>query len=509
MSSAKKIVMLYTGIGMKKTGVIISMIKRANVLASRGHDVTIFTAQYNVELDLVYRDLIDSGMMNADIKFVNMYDLYLRGDVSAVNGNSERYVPTGNDSDRAVHKSNNYIFEDESIKKRYEITRADGTISYINFFTDNKVKFRAKYDTSQRLSCVQTLNQDGSFSSVHFFDSDRKLRVINEYKMVNNTLTVANILLFNDTGTVEGMFSSEQEFFIYTLKQMYNNQDELYYFIIDRAVYFAEVLFKNKSDNYRYIGTVHAAHYVNNLDRMSRVNRYYVEYFNPENNGKLDAVVFLTERQKKHADERFNCNDISVEIPHVYDKPIRESSVERKPYRCISVGRFDVVKRFPEMVAIFGKVIEKCPDAVLEIYGYGPERNNIMDVISGLNLNDKVKLCDYTENIDEIYQSADLMLFTSRSEGYGLVIMESLANGCPVVSYDINYGPSEMIIDGVNGYLIPDNNEHQFAQKVIRLLQDRKKLQRMQGQCRDTARRFSVEDFADRWDTLFNKIENR
>jgi poly(glycerol-phosphate) alpha-glucosyltransferase len=497
--------MLYTGIGLKKTGLVISMLKRANILSRSGHDVTIFTTSYNVEQDIVYRDMVDSGLLDREVCFVNMYDILLDRDCTCPALVNEVYQPAARDNYTLIPSGKSFLFRNEKEKKRYEIVRDDGTLSYVNFFIHDKIRARSKYDVNQILSCVQNINKDGAFESVYYFDRNRQVRIITQYDTKDGVTEINNIIIFNNDGTVEGMFSSEQELFIYMMNHLYNDSKMLYYFIIDRSIYFSDILFRNKRDNWRYIGTVHAAHYVKYNDPMSGINRHYASYFSREN--RLDALVFLTQRQLKHANERFGVGNISVEIPHVYDKPVVDRHAERTPFSCISVGRYDVVKRYPDMVRIFARVVEKCPQATLKIYGYGSDEENIRKTIKELNLAEHVSLCQYTEDVDSLYQSSDLMLFTSRSEGYGLVIMEALANGCPVVSYDINYGPSEMIENGVNGYLVEDSQEELFARKVVSLLTDRAALKDMQSRCRETARKYTTVDFTDRWNELLKRTE--
>lgn len=505
MSLNKEIIMLYPKIGLKKNGLVMSMLKRANVFAENGFSVTVLTVGYDAEINLVYLDMIESGVLNDKVKFENIYSFYQRNIITGSKAFVGKYT-TDSTEEYSVDKRNNFIFESKNGNKRYEIKRPDESLSYVNIFNSGVVVQRAKYDYSQRLSCMQNVNQ-GKVESVCYFDVDKSLKIIVRNKFEKDLISIESITLFNKLGFVEAVFSTEQEFFIYTVNNIYSDSSTFYYFIIDRAIYFSDILFNNKKDNYAYIGTIHAAHYNDSNNVNSKINKNYLDYFNGMEN--LDALVFLTSKQKSEADIRFNSKSISYVVPHVYDKEIKIRTVKSKPLSCISVGRFDPVKRLPELVRIFSLVLNKLPEATLNLYGYGSDLVNIKKAIEDYKVQDSVFICEYTENVDAVYQSADLMLFSSRSEGFGLVIMEALANGCPVVSYDINYGPSDMIESGVNGFLIKDGNVELFAKKVITLLKDRSKINQMRINASHSALKYNRDDFMLRWEKIIQDINNK
>lgn len=95
----------------------------------------------------------------------------------------------------------------------------------------------------------------------------------------------------------------------------------------------------------------------------------------------------------------------------------------------------------------------------------------MLDLIKEYNLGDKVKVYNYTNNPLDEFRKSKASLLTSKYEGFGLTVMESIEVGCPVISYDVRYGPSEIIDDGVNGYLVEPDNIEEFAKymdKVVR-----------------------------------------
>ena len=89
-------------------------------------------------------------------------------------------------------------------------------------------------------------------------------------------------------------------------------------------------------------------------------------------------------------------------------------------------------------------------------------------------MEENIIIHEYTTNIEEILSKASLSILTSKTEGFCLSLLESIACGCPAVSYDIKYGPAELIQNNLNGYLVPYGDKEEFASKIIDILSDNK-----------------------------------
>ncbi|MEQ5997763.1 glycosyltransferase [Staphylococcus saccharolyticus] len=91
---------------------------------------------------------------------------------------------------------------------------------------------------------------------------------------------------------------------------------------------------------------------------------------------------------------------------------------------------------------------------------FGRDEDQQLTLIKSLisKLHDKVKILDYTKNPLTEFKTSKASLLTSKYEGFGLTIIESIEMGCPALSYNIPYSPSEIIKNGENGYLIEENN---------------------------------------------------
>ncbi|MBC3043422.1 glycosyltransferase, partial [Staphylococcus epidermidis] len=100
------------------------------------------------------------------------------------------------------------------------------------------------------------------------------------------------------------------------------------------------------------------------------------------------------------------------------------------------------------------------------------------------------------------YQDAYLNLITSNMEGFSLALLECESHGVPSISYDIQYGPGELIQDGKNGYLIEKNNQHMLFEKVKLLLNNPQLQQSFSHHCIETAQKYSQTQIMLLWKNL-------
>ena len=88
---------------------------------------------------------------------------------------------------------------------------------------------------------------------------------------------------------------------------------------------------------------------------------------------------------------------------------------------------------------------------------------------------------------------------TSEYEGYPLSTLEAMSQGCPVVSYDVRYGPREQITDGVDGFVVPEGDQARLAERVVELLRSPELVARMSAAARETVARYGPAEFVERW----------
>jgi poly(glycerol-phosphate) alpha-glucosyltransferase len=203
---------------------------------------------------------------------------------------------------------------------------------------------------------------------------------------------------------------------------------------------------------------------------------------------RFDAVLWLTDAQRADAQRRFGLDGVHVVVPH--GVPAAASVVppaDRDQGRVVMLNRLAAGKRIDHAVRAFGAVLEAVPGATLDIYGEGPEREALQRLIDELGLSAHVVLHGGTDEPEQVLDEASALLFTSAFEGQGLAVVEALAHGCPVVSYDVRYGPREALAAG-GGILVPDGDVVALGAALARVLDDVDTRVRLSHEAVDAAR---------------------
>ena len=206
---------------------------------------------------------------------------------------------------------------------------------------------------------------------------------------------------------------------------------------------------------------------------------------------KLDKVIVLTKADKNCYDSYFDIDSVVLHNP-INLKFSNVSNLNNK--NILFVGRFNIkVKGIDYLIKIMRKVFEKDKEIKLIMVGDGDDKYKIENLIKRNGLENNIILEGTTTDIEKYYLNSDVTVSTSRWEGFGMVIVESMACGVPVVCFD-NYGPNEIISDGENGYLIPKFNIDEFANKLIKLMNCYEEREKMGKAARRRARDFYLNE---------------
>ncbi len=217
---------------------------------------------------------------------------------------------------------------------------------------------------------------------------------------------------------------------------------------------------------------------------------------------RYDNVVVLSRSDlrswRKHlVNVSFIYNPITIS-----PKPVADYGVKR----AMAVGRIEYQKGFDFLVQAWTLVREDFPDWQLDIYGSGTtdDVNNLQALINTASLQGIVNLKGRTDDIANVYSEHSLMILSSRYEGFGLVLVEAAACGLPLVSFDCEQGPSEIIENGKNGYLVsPVGNVKGLADAIRKQLGDEERRKEMGSNAMVMAERFSLDRISKEWMRLF------
>jgi poly(glycerol-phosphate) alpha-glucosyltransferase len=226
-----------------------------------------------------------------------------------------------------------------------------------------------------------------------------------------------------------------------------------------------------------------------------------------EHREDVDATVFLTVTQRAEAEAVYGRQDNFYVVPHSAPDASPEPGVERDPNLVIMMARLDPQKQLDHALQAWQRVQRALPDARLEIYGRGPLQAQLSDQIKQLRLTGSVTLAGFTTDPHSVYRRAGLCIMTSKFEGAPLTLLESFALSCPVVSYDLRYGPADIIEDGVNGFLVPYGDRKAMAETIVRCLDDPELLRRLSAGTAQSAKQFTQEAFVARWSAIYNTLD--
>lgn len=205
------------------------------------------------------------------------------------------------------------------------------------------------------------------------------------------------------------------------------------------------------------------------------------------------GVIVQTKIAKEIFDSKFKNRNIKV-----IGNPIREINYNKNIERgkiIISVGRLIRTKHFDRLINIFAETDSKDWKLVI-IGGDSNKQSNkalLQNRIQELNLEDRIILKGVQDNIDEYLLEASIFAFTSSSEGFPNVIGEAMSAGLPVIAYDCISGPSDMIDNGKNGYLVPLFDDDKFKNNLQYLIDHKIEREIMGVYAKESIKRFSSE----------------
>jgi glycosyltransferase involved in cell wall biosynthesis len=166
------------------------------------------------------------------------------------------------------------------------------------------------------------------------------------------------------------------------------------------------------------------------------------------------------------------------------------------------VGRLVKQKGFDLLIAAFAAVAISIPTWQLVIWGEGPERHALKKLVKDLAMEERILLPGVSEHPSGWIKASDAFVLSSRFEGWGNVLLEAMASGLPVVSFDCEWGPAEMIADGVNGILVAREDVTGLSRAITTLMKDDELRRRLGAAAALSARKYSPDKILVQWNAV-------
>jgi len=213
---------------------------------------------------------------------------------------------------------------------------------------------------------------------------------------------------------------------------------------------------------------------------------------------RFSKIILLTEGNRKE----WKLNQVVV-IPNPAPFETNKiSTLQNK--RIIAVGSYSFNKGYDLLLKIWEQIETELPDWELHVYGRSTQEN-LKQVAENLDLKN-IHFHNPVADIGAKYLESSIMVLPSRSEGFGMVLIEAMTFGLPVISFNCPNGPKDIIKEGEDGFLIENGNTSEFVEKLKSLMRSENSRLEMGKKARQNVQRFSANKIIKQWDTLFKSL---
>lgn len=216
---------------------------------------------------------------------------------------------------------------------------------------------------------------------------------------------------------------------------------------------------------------------------------------------KFDRFVVLT-----HEDKGYWGKLPNIEVIENAAMPMAVKVSDSSCKRVIAVGRLDYQKGFDRLIKAWKIVHNVHKDWQLDIFGQGEWEEMLQQMIDENGLKQTAHINHPTKNIGKEYAHSSMLVMSSHYEGFPMVMVEAMAVGLPVVTFNYKCGPRDIIRNGENGLLVPDGDIEGLAVAMLKLISDEELRRKMGKNARKVTDTYSEERIMQKWVNLFTSL---
>lgn len=509
-----RVYFLNQDLGGKHTGIESSALLRSSLFINKLNIYpTFITCKYRCQLGTEIQELQRKNKLSGDIQVVNLYDFLQQlkdtQQTKLTLYSGDVIIPLVGEGYRK------YLDVNNQVKVNAVYNNTNSRLHYVVHFHQGKKWRRDYYHEGGGLSCSQLLDSDGkAILQEVFYRTDHTICLIKNYmREAGRERPLVRIQVIDNNGCISEVLDAEADFIEYFLKIFFAEKNEISILLIDKNRFFYEPALKIREyygkHRIKVIAAVHNLHAVNyHKKETSRININYTSIF--ADLSKPDAVIVQTDIQKRDIVERFGDTRNVYAIPHTYENQLQlEIEVVRNPFKAVFFARYNLDKKHDLAIQAFATVVKRIPEAELHCYGTGTCKAELIKLVSKFKMERNIYLHGWCDNVAIEYESVALSMLSSPSESFSLTIVESLAHGCPVVAFDVPYGPKELIHSGETGYLVPYANTMEMADKIVNIMLDKSLQYRLSENARVSAKQFSESVVVKKWRQVLMDISEK
>jgi len=439
--------------------------------------------------------VIEHNLQMKEHRIINIFD-YFQG----INSGIPNYrYPTVSDfygtDNYHLMDDDTYINQDHSIL----VGMRNEKVYYVDYkdqygFLDRRDFYKYGY-----LSRTDFYADDGRVLIKQWFNAAGQPVITYYYRGGNNHQVALTIIHLKTKGKTLS-FTSEAEFirfFIQELVEQYHDPT----LIIDRSLPLLDVLNKSFIKTEVYF-VFHSLFAVNGKLRVA-----YKSIPNQIKKGIINKLIVATEAEKKDLINLLNIqSEVVKSIPVTYSNKIEHINFDqRDPNKILLISRISSEKQVEQAVKAIINVHKTNPNIYLNIWGYGDAYDGNKAIQALNNLIKKsaaqryINICGFSLDLEKEYNSASIQLLTSKYEGFSMALLEGQEHGLPAISYNVAYGPSDIIRDGITGYLIETNNLEELQEKLELLIRNRTERKRLSENSYVASNRYSFAKIREKW----------